>query len=150
MGTAMGEKFSGQKSEGIVGAKGATGPCMQQPQNILLTADKTLADYWELLAAGDKEAAGDLVVRRLRERYVRPAQLKGIHGFTKMAIVCLLIETYQSFVEGKTESAGRGKQTFRAFFENSASMNQFSVGKKDWFYKNVRCGILHQAEVGDG
>jgi hypothetical protein len=124
---------------------------MKSPENVFLTSDKTVADYRALQAADDRVRAGELVVQRFQERYLWPAQGEGKHGFAMMAIACLLIETYQGFVLGRANTKmGDGAATFRSFFEDNAPLKVFAAGKENWFYKNVRCGILHQAEVRDG
>jgi hypothetical protein len=124
---------------------------MQLPQNVLLTSDKTVADYRAFEAAADRVRAGELVAQRFQERYLRPAQGDGKHGFAMMAIACLLIETYQGFIRGNADTKfGDGAATFQSFFETNESLKQFAAGKKNWFYKNIRCGILHQSEVREG
>lgn len=93
-----------------------------------------------------------------------------------MATACLLIETLQTFYDGKNESTDAdlenpnqqigSEEAFVRFFENNGEFfpdlrTYFKVvhvidrrtGKpkrKCAFYKQVRCGILHQAETTCG
>lgn len=111
----------------------------------------------------DWETAFDYLDRRLTERYIEPIEVLRNYeenkpasekkfGFTVFAIDCLLIETIQSFYEGETDSSGKStglfqrflmqRDNFKAFFKTES----FAID----FYKNFRCGIIHQAQtLGD-
>lgn len=68
-------------------------------------------------------------------------------SFSIMALDCLLIETLQQFYEGIESTPPRqNHHTFRKFFRQSDQLN-FSKEITAQFYRNVRCGILHQAET---
>ncbi len=92
-----------------------------------------------------------------------------------MALCSLLIETIQSFWEGlpstNTADLGRlkknysppvefqvpesdwpnkGEDIFVAFFSNSLFAYFFPGVDGVKFYKNIRCGLLHQAQTKDG
>jgi hypothetical protein len=70
-------------------------------------------------------------------------------GFAILAIDCLLIETLAAFRNGFKDTNGKsqeiflefllGRPLFRGHFTRSTAMQ---------FWKEFRCGILHQAEVG--
>jgi hypothetical protein len=65
-----------------------------------------------------------------------------------MAIDCLLIQTQQSFREGKINTKGGAKQVFVNFLTQSNEFkNHFDAKEAKQFYYDFRCGILHQAET---
>ena len=104
------------------------------------------------LLSGDaaaKKLLLKIVFHRLFNRYVRPLKnvlpTKRRSGFLTMAASCLLIESYQSFREGR-EYSEAGKKCFKKFFKNNPAFSEFVPFSKD-FYSNIRCGILHQAET---
>jgi hypothetical protein len=119
-----------------------------------------------------------LIEHRLNHRYIRPllnVPKEYKSGFLIMASACLLIETLQSFYEGKNQSDEANEnpeekekgseRSFIKFFEERknffpAFRDSFPIelikGKKGklkekcTFYKNIRCGIFHQAETTGG
>lgn len=110
---------------------------------------KTPMDYKNTLA--------DFVYDRLYERYIAPFEEQDNEyssesdtklGFTIMANMCLLIETLQSFKEGLKDSNKKSENLFKRFFqENKEVFGEFNASD---FYKNIRCGILHQGEATGG
>lgn len=128
------------------------------------------------------EAAKKLIIalieHRLNHRYIRPLQnipKEFKSGFLIMAISCLLIETLQTFYEGKNESRDKNEdkndkdigseKAFIKFFKGHENFfpglrNCFPIKQEKnkkgktketcTFYKAIRCGILHQAETTDG
>jgi hypothetical protein len=115
-----------------------------------LSSSITVNDYRKLEAAGDKKAIGEFIYKRFDERYFSPIlSSSNKHGFTMMAIGCLVIETLESFYQGKKDSGGRSKKMFSDFLKRDTGLRIFS-SEDDWFYFKVRCGILHQAEVIGG
>jgi hypothetical protein len=102
-----------------------------------------------------KENLVEFIHNRLNYRYIQPllhvvpAEKKS--GFLMMGSACLMIETLESFYDGKKETAWRdGGPSFKRFFERE---KRFFPGFKDDavdFYTNVRCGILHQGETKGG
>jgi hypothetical protein len=69
-------------------------------------------------------------------------------GFSMMTNCCLLIETIASFFEGQNETKKSGTDTFKLIFQKALSYdNPLSCFKEEPFYKNVRCGLLHQGET---
>lgn len=99
--------------------------------------------------------------QRLCDRYVNPVRALDLHpdtkdkknGFYIMAVSCLLIETLVSFWRGWPTTAatkkhkGKSERAFKMFFRLQPG---FSVFRGTKFYKNVRCGILHQGETTGG
>ena len=77
-----------------------------------------------------------------------------------MASMSLLIETIQSFKQGYVETSEISKEVFNSFWDdgkvkkafniNNAQKHEFIISKKTGFYKNIRCGILHQGETTGG
>jgi hypothetical protein len=93
-----------------------------------------------------------IIFHRLYNRYFRPLNnifpTRRRSGFLMMAAGCLVIEAYQSFRQGReyTRDRGAGMECFENFFGNNQAFNRLSPFSED-FYKNIRCGILHQAET---
>jgi hypothetical protein len=115
-----------------------------------LSSSMTVSRYRKLVKAGDRAALGDFIVERFYERYFRPiCNSRSKHGFTIMAIACLTIETLESFYQGRPDTKGESKKIFRAFFKRNSALNAFGENG-DWFYTDIRCGILHQAETRGG
>ena len=124
---------------------------MPQAADTKLTNTVTVARYRELEAAEDRAALGRFVVQRFHERYFEPTlNAPPRHGFTLMAIGCLVIEALECFYQGKAHSKDGSALMFEAFFKRPTGLDAFGAGKKDWFYKEIRCAILHQAETIGG
>jgi hypothetical protein len=110
-------------------------------------------DDWKELDF-DKEAgwqkAIDIFEDRIRFRFLEPARSMDHEGagFAIMALDCLLIETLQQFFEGVPENRGQSGAYFRCFLTRTRFGDFFSVETADFFYQLIRCGILHQAEIG--
>lgn len=113
-----------------------------------------------LLSFTDLDRAIEVLNQRLDERYIEPADRliqfeNGVsaqykkYGFTILAIDCLLIETLQSFYEGIIDSSGKSKDLFANFLLQRNQFSCYFKTKNDAkaFYKNFRCGILHQAQT---
>lgn len=66
-----------------------------------------------------------------------------------MAVSCLLIETLESFYQGLPDTNKRSAQMFRDFLARDTPLKVLGGGE-DWFYKDIRCGILHQSESRGG
>ena len=97
--------------------------------------------------------------RRLEERFVKPARSLlrfSRSGFAILALDSLLVETLQQFREGVPETPyvirnGRrvlaSEEYFKAFLTSQYFGRGFNNQTATLFYRTVRCGILHQAEV---
>jgi hypothetical protein len=121
-----------------------------------LSSKLTIEDYDNLLKDQEKskQAIAEFVFERLTERYITPIKnvlVKYKNGFSIMANCCLLIETYQCFRLGlnDTNKRGLGEQVFKDFMDEEPEFIQLK-GMGVLFYKNVRCGILHQGETKKG
>lgn len=99
----------------------------------------------------DKNSIAEAIKRRLIQRYIAPGEtLENKNGFSIMANCCLLIETFESFHRGWSQ-APNGADTFCKFFNRNNKFNEFTGNDlPSLFYKNIRCGILHQGETTGG
>lgn len=115
-----------------------------------LSSSITVAQYLALEQAGDRRALGRFIKDRFNERYFVPIEdSPSKHGFTMLAIGCLVIEALESFYQGQTDTKGMSEKMFNDFFARDTPFKVFA-GNGGWFYKNIRCGILHQAETRGG
>ncbi|MFC1727144.1 hypothetical protein ACFL0Y_01350 [Patescibacteria group bacterium] len=120
-------------------------------QGVFLSKNYTISKYLQMEKEGNKIELIRFIKERFTERYITPLRSESDikHGFCTMAICCLMIETLESFWQGWGDTSGKGKLTFCSFFNRSNNLSIFNNHKTD-FYKNVRCGILHQAETKNG
>jgi hypothetical protein len=96
---------------------------------------------------------------RLDARCLKPARSllrQARSGFAVLALDSLLVETLQQFREGVHETPhvvrnGRrvlaSEDYFKAFLTSPYFGSGFDDQTASLFYRKVRCGILHQAEV---
>lgn len=124
---------------------------MRDPNDTKLSSDVTVAQYRALEDANERVVIGRFLVKRFDERYFHPTmRAPARHGFTLMAVGCLVIESLECFYEGRKDSKGASEKVFEEFFKRPTGLEVFAAGKPGWFYTQVRCGILHQAEVVGG
>lgn len=73
-------------------------------------------------------------------------------GFAILALDCLLVETFQSFIDGADSSKRASKQVFVKFLTTRPKFKaHFDKTLAEKFYSEYRSGILHQGEIqGDG
>lgn len=119
----------------------------------------SVKDCQDFLANKDKKKLADFIYDRLYGRYLKPFDYphddyrkEYKNGFALMASCCLLIETYVSFTKKEYRSTYKhSKECFEHFFTTEKRFSDFANGvtPKD-FYENVRCGILHNAEIRNG
>lgn len=93
-----------------------------------LSSKVTIAKFLELERDRDRNGLARFVWERLSERYIDP--LRSIHpkrksGFLTMAAACLLVETLESFYQGRERTRGASKATFESFFKRSARFSVF-------------------------
>ncbi|EKN3363420.1 hypothetical protein QMX33_003325 [Yersinia ruckeri] len=122
------------------------------------------AKQWKKLDLDEKEHDWQIAINvlndRLSTRYIEPVTTlieaenqrnasERRFGFTILAIDLLLMETIQAFKEGLETTDGKSKQVFMNFLKNSTHFSGYFITSEDRekFYKEFRCGILHQAEV---
>ena len=115
-----------------------------------LTTTVTVEKYKQLKKGREREAIAEMLYERFSERYIEPFQNHSFnHGFSIMASSCLMIETLFCFQHGRKKTGQAGGQVFENFFGASEKLKSFE-GYGVSFYKNVRCGILHQGETYGG
>jgi hypothetical protein len=120
------------------------------------------ADSWSALTfRGEQDwiRAVSALRKRLDARFLRPARsLLRLRrsGFAVLALDSLLVETLQQFREGVSETprilrSGRfvlaSEDYFKAFLTGPYFGTGFNEATAALFYRTIRCGILHQAEV---
>lgn len=117
-----------------------------------LSSTVDIAKLTEFIKNQQKIEISDFVYERFNERYLYPInQLKPEykHGFSIMAISCIMIEAFQSFKSGYEDTVGISRETFSKFLSSEPEFSNLK-GLEDDFYFNVRCGILHQSETTNG
>ena len=115
-----------------------------------LSSSVTVRRYRQLEQVADRHTLGRFVIERFDERYFRPVEDSlSKHGFTALAVACLAIEALESFYQGRADTRGQSKQMFRDFFTRDTPLKVFG-GSNDWFFYDIRCGLLHQAEARGG
>lgn len=121
------------------------------PEKTKLSLNYSVAQYRQMRDADDRIGVGRLLSQRFNERFFSPALDASVRsGFTQLAIACLVIETLECFYQGKPNSAGNSRKFFNTFLARHDVLSMLAQGRPDWFYYDVRCGILHQAEVVGG
>lgn len=117
---------------------------------VKLSSTITIRKYNELISANKRKDLGNFIKQRFNERYFAPViDSNSINGFAIMAISCLAIEALESFYQGRSNSRNNSNIMFSDFFKRNAEFKIF-LSADNWFYRNIRCGILHQAETLGG
>lgn len=128
--------------------------------NVQLAQGVTVRIYREWVATEDRTAIAGFIRSRFMDRYITPVKgtsrnqggyssTSSRSGFAMMAISCLMIEALEAFRQGLPNTRNRSREMFSVFFRRVSQFSAFSP-YADSFYYDVRCGILHQAEVQDG
>jgi hypothetical protein len=118
----------------------------------------TVANVEQYIKDKDKEALANFIHGRFYYRYIRPFECPSSkypryykNGFSMMANCCLLIETLETFQQGWENSKNDSKSAFLKFFTRDKNFTEFACDDMPTiFYKNIRCGILHQGETTEG
>lgn len=119
-------------------------------ENTKLTSTVTVKQYRKFRDEENRDAIADLIFERFFERYLEPFKNnQSKHGFSMMAVGCLMTESLYCFKKGLKKVGGSGGTAFNNFFSESSKLRAFD-GHGEEFYKKVRCGILHQGETYDG
>jgi len=111
----------------------------------------------------DWQRAIDIFEDRLRGRYFNYIEVLlnfeyragDYHaGFAITALDCLIVESLQQFYDGRDASQDGSKKSFKRFLTSTSFGDKERFGTDisdgslaDLFYDQIRCGILHQAEV---
>jgi hypothetical protein len=104
----------------------------------------------DLRKLGDWPKAAEIVHDRLEGRFLRFATNCLRHeysGFVVLAIDSLLAETIQQFTEGIADGHNQSGALIRRFLEGPRFQPDFDAAARTAFYKDIRCGLLHQAEA---
>lgn len=124
---------------------------MTQPMRI---SPEYTVDHWNALSftvEEDWQKAVNILEDRLRGRFfdiVEKIEHHEFAGFAVLALDCLLIETLQQFRQGRNETPTRQSPRYFVDFLTQTSFGKhFDEPTAEQFYVQVRCGILHQAEV---
>lgn len=118
--------------------------------NTKLSTSVTVKQYREFRDNENRDAIADLIYERFYERYLEPFKNNPAkHGFGMMACGCLMTEALYCYKKGRKQAGEPGGTAFNNYFSESIALNEFH-GYGDEFYKNVRCGVLHQGETYDG
>jgi len=113
----------------------------------------TANDWHELTFTTEDEwhRAVDIFQERVRERFLEPInriENCPYAGFAVLALDCLLIEMLQQFREGVDRTpSGMSKLFFVKFLTQTSFGESFDKKMAERFYRQIRCGILHQAEI---
>ncbi len=98
------------------------------------------------------EPAVEMFKDRLETRYlehIRHLLPMKTSGFAVLALDCALIETMENFRRGtRTTPYGKGKEYFVSFLTSPNFAQHFTTERAQIFYKQIRCGLLHQSEAG--
>jgi len=126
-------------------------PRMKDINDFLLTSNVTVGQTRKWMTNKDDDAKSkliELVRHRFYNRYLKHIECID-SGFLMMAVSCLMIETIESFRQGLRDTSGRGVglQMFKDFFEVEQMLFPGFNSISKYFYANIRCGILHQAET---
>lgn len=119
-------------------------------ETIKLSSSITVAHYFKLEKAEDRDTLGKFIKARFEERYFKPLEdSQSKHGFTILAVACLVIETLESFYQGHADTRNMSKKMFSDFFKRETPLKVFD-SPGSWFFYDIRCGILHQGEARNG
>ncbi len=122
----------------------------KEMDNTKISSSVTVKQYREHRDNEDCSAIADLIYERFYERYLEPFKNNPAkHGFSMMASGCLMTEAFYCYMKGRKQTGEAGGAAFNNYFAQSTNLNAFH-GQGVSFYKNVRCGILHQGETYDG
>jgi hypothetical protein len=122
-----------------------------EPADTELARGFTIRDYETARESQPpgQDAIAEAIHRRFTDRYIAPVSTSPKHGFTIMAVSCLMIEALESFRQGWEDTDRKSRAAFASFFNTFEPFHAFR-NHADAFYTHVRCGILHQAETTGG
>lgn len=113
----------------------------------------------ENLDSPDWEKAISILEKRIFERYIEPidklielekniSPINKKYGFIILATDCMILENIQCFYDGKEDSNRMSEKVFIKFLTQRENFkNYFNKDSASSFFKNFRCGILHQLET---
>ena len=111
-------------------------------------------ENWKALsftAEAEWRHAIDMLKDRLETRYlehIRELVPRKTSGFVVLALDCTLIETIEQFKRGTRKTPQRqGETYFISFLTSDEFAPHFTRATAKIFYKQIRCGLLHQSEA---
>jgi hypothetical protein len=113
-------------------------------------------DDWKALtfsSEADWQKAVTIFLDRMETRYlehIRRILSRRTSGFAALALDCAVIETMEQFRRGEPKTPYReGRKYFVSFLTETLFSPDVSKKQARVFYKNIRCGLLHQTEAED-
>jgi hypothetical protein len=138
-------------------------------KNIKIAQGYTVGDWQALDLSSEAyneswEKAIGIFEIRIRNRFLNPIKTllqseieidpkEKQNGFSIMAILCLLVESLQCFLEGRSHSKSLSKELFVRFLTENEPFKtklKFTPHVAGEVFTHFRCGILHQAEITGG
>lgn len=149
-------------------------------KDIQIAGNKTIKDWLELKSKIDNDFGNNQLWDeafkffevRMKTRYLNPAEtIQNDHsskvegeGFAITAIICTLIEAFESFLQGKNYKYLKKGEKLKKFEYNRSSdiFTDFLTKREPFqnhfhkkpiaqeFYQNVRCSLLHEACTKNG
>ena len=118
------------------------------PRDTELASGFTVRDYERARNSQDRNAISKAIRRRFTERYLDPVSCEKAprHGFTMMAVSCLMIEALESFRQGWETSDRQSKAAFCFFFDNAQPFKDFR-GHASSFYSHIQTSQENLAEI---
>ncbi|MGB8477923.1 MAG: gamma-glutamylcyclotransferase family protein [Acidobacteriaceae bacterium] len=127
----------------------------------------TVRDYFEMRESLYKADSSDewkkvlnAFRRRIRERFLRPINElakndkregdKIVPGFAMMTLDCLLIDTIQSFREGRGSTVELSPARSFKNFLGAEAFSEFTANDAGDFFNSVRNGLFHNGETRGG
>jgi len=112
----------------------------------------TSPDWYALnrTVSADWPRAAAILKDRLDGRFLRYAGncLRSPHsGFVVLSIDSLLLETLQQFREGVTNGYRLSEKMVTRYLSGTRFQPDFDATARTAYYKDIRCGLLHQAEA---
>ncbi|HDZ07501.1 hypothetical protein [Pseudohongiella sp.] len=98
----------------------------------------------------DWAQAAKIVKDRLEGRFLRYAGncLRSPYsGFVVLSIDSLMLETLQQFREGIINGHRQSRRLVTTFLQGRRFQPDFDAEARSSYYKDIRCGLLHQAEA---
>ena len=100
----------------------------------------------------------DIFKARIWARYIMPVDIliekdkevergKRKFGFTILAIDSLLMETLQAFRQGICDTKSGSRELITNFLKKAHDF-KWETKHAHFYYDDIRCGILHRAEIG--
>jgi hypothetical protein len=127
---------------------------MNKCDSMRISPNYTVRDYKNLDLSTEEgwQKAINIFEDRIRGRFLKfidRIECCEFSGFIVMAIDCLLIEALKQFHEGEAYTPRyKSKEFFTGFLTQGVFSKFFETNDlAEMFYDQIRCGILHQAEI---